>query len=80
MQTSPTYPKQLLPQPEYMNDVNLTRTLYAWETLSGDPSLVALSDDFVTAKHLPTAMRDPWDDTKGIYLLEGSNNIRCLVS
>jgi hypothetical protein len=79
-QTSLTYPKQSLPQPEYVDDVDLTRISHAWEALSGDPGIGALSDDFVAAKHLPTAMRYPWDDSKSVYLLQGFNDLHCFVS
>jgi hypothetical protein len=73
------YPKELLPQAEYVDDVDLTATSHAWEALSGDPGVVALSDDFVAAKQLPTAMRYPWDSSKGVYLLQGFHNLHCLV-
>jgi hypothetical protein len=74
------YPKQLLPQAEYVDDVDLTATSHAWEALSGDPGVVAVSDEFVAAKQLPTAMRYPWDSSKGVYLLQGFHNLHCLVS
>lgn len=70
----------LLPQQEYVDEANLTATSLAWEALSGDPGVVALSDEFVAAKQLPVAMRYPWDSSKGVYLLQGFHNLHCIVS
>ncbi|KAH8719545.1 hypothetical protein GQ44DRAFT_623299, partial [Phaeosphaeriaceae sp. PMI808] len=63
---------------EYVNDTNLTATSLAWEALSGDPGVVALSDEFVAATQLPVAMRYPWDSSKGVYLLQGFHNLHCI--
>ena len=62
-----------------MNE-NLTVASEAWEKLSGDPGVVALSDDWVVEKHLPKALRFPWDETKGVYLLQSFHNLHCLVA
>ena len=54
----------------------------AWRSpdLVPDTGLVALSDDWVRSMSLPKAQRFPWDDSKGIYLLNGFHNLHCLVS
>lgn len=41
---------------------------------------MALPQKFVSEKGLPHAMRFPWDDDKGVYLLQGYHNLHCLVS
>ena len=53
----------------------------AWKSpnMIPDTGLVALSDDWVRSKNLPTAQRFPWDESKGIYLLNGFHNMHCLV-
>ena len=74
-----TYPREIYPHQEYIDEANLTATSLAWEALSGDPGVVALRNDFVFAKKLPTAMRYPWDASKGVYLLQGFHNLHCTV-
>jgi hypothetical protein len=58
---------------------NVTAITELWQKLSGDPGVVALPDSFVEEKHLPRAMRFPWDETRGVYLLAGFHNLHCLV-
>ncbi|TVY84313.1 Phenylalanine aminomutase (L-beta-phenylalanine forming) [Lachnellula suecica] len=60
--------------------VNENRTLEdeAWDKLIPETGLVALTDEFVQSKGLLPAQRWPWDDTKGIYLLNGFHNLHCL--
>ena len=41
---------------------------------------VALSDDFVAQKGLPSAMRYPWDKTKSIYVFHSYHSLHCVVS
>lgn len=41
---------------------------------------MALSDNWVAEKDLPKALRFPWDQSKGVYLLQGFHNLHCLVS
>jgi hypothetical protein len=50
-----------------------------WESISIDAGAVALTDDYVSEKGLPTSQRFPWDDTKGIYNLNAYNSLHCLV-
>lgn len=74
------YPQALLENRTYVDQDDLTTTMQAWEALSGDPGVVALSDEFVADKGLPVAMRYPWDESKGVYLLQGFHNLHCIVS
>ena len=50
-----------------------------WNSISIDPGVVALSDGYVEEMRLPKAQRFPWDDSKGIYLLNAYHNMHCLV-
>ncbi|KAL4887397.1 hypothetical protein BJY04DRAFT_212434 [Aspergillus karnatakaensis] len=59
---------------------NTTLVTELWESLSGDPGVVALPRPYVSEKRLPYAMRFPWDTTKDVYLLQGFHSLHCLVS
>ena len=63
------------------NAGNFTLADQAWKELDTDidNGVVALTDDWIGAKQLPVAQRFPWDDNKGIYLLNGAHNLHCLV-
>lgn len=50
-----------------------------WDDINIDNGTVALSDTFVEAMGLPTAQRFPWDQEKGVYLLNGFHSLHCLV-
>ena len=50
-----------------------------WDDINIDNGTVALSDSFVEAMGLPTAQRFPWDQEKGVYLLNGFHSMHCLV-
>lgn len=54
----------------------------AWDSplLVPETGLVAMSDDWVTSKNLPRAQRFPWDESRGLYVLNGFHNMHCLVS
>ncbi|KAI9743766.1 MAG: hypothetical protein M1818_002499 [Claussenomyces sp. TS43310] len=39
---------------------------------------VALKDDFVEEKGLPSAMRFPWDSSKSIYVFHGYHSLHCV--
>ena len=54
----------------------------AWKSplLAPETGLVAMPDDWVTTKGLPIAQRFPWDNSKGLYVLNGFHNMHCLVS
>lgn len=60
-------------------DENTTAAEELWEKLSGDPGVVALPQDYVKSMQLPHAYRFPWDEDKGVYLLQGFHNLHCLV-
>lgn len=50
-----------------------------WERISIDNGTVALSDSYVESMGLPTSQRFPWDQNKGLYLLNGFHGMHCLV-
>ena len=50
-----------------------------WDSIDFNAGIVALSDDYAKEKGLPIAQRFPWDQTKGIYLLNGHHHLHCLV-
>ncbi|PLB51571.1 hypothetical protein P170DRAFT_506552 [Aspergillus steynii IBT 23096] len=68
---------QIYQSTPYVSD-NLSSVAHLWESLSGDPGVVALPQAFVSETHLPRAMRFPWDHDKGVYLLQGFHNLHCL--
>ncbi|MCJ1261131.1 hypothetical protein MMC22_000995 [Lobaria immixta] len=49
-----------------------------WERISIDNGTVALSDSYVESMGLPTSQRFPWDQNKGLYLLNGFHGMHCL--
>lgn len=61
------------------NSENETLTNAAWEDINIDAGSVALSDHYVAQKGLPRAQRFPWDDSKGLYYLNGFHALHCLV-
>ncbi|KAM3554246.1 hypothetical protein MY1884_006238 [Beauveria asiatica] len=63
---------------EYTGD-NLTQVRALWEELSGDPGVVALPEVYVQQTKLPHALRFPWDEDKGVYLVQGFHDLHCLV-
>lgn len=50
-----------------------------WSDISIDNGTVALDDAYVAAMGLPTSQRFPWDQEKGLYLLNGFHSLHCLV-
>ena len=50
-----------------------------WDEISVDNGSVALSDSYVKAMGLLEAQRFPWDQGKGLYLLNGFHSLHCLV-
>lgn len=50
-----------------------------WAEISIDNGTVALSDSYVEAMELPVSQRFPWDQEKGLYLLNGFHSMHCLV-
>ncbi|MCJ1404638.1 hypothetical protein MMC11_007864 [Xylographa trunciseda] len=61
----------------FFND-NLTSVFEAWEQVDHDPGVIALPDAYVAEKQLPLSQRFEWDDTKGVYLVNGYHNLHCL--
>jgi len=53
----------------------------AWTSsiLGPDVGHVALDDGWVRSHGLPEAQHVPWDSSKGLYVLNGFYNLRCLV-
>ena len=50
-----------------------------WEQISINLGVIALTDTYVEEMSLHRAQRFPWDDTKGIYLINAYHNLHCLV-
>ncbi|KAJ3471963.1 hypothetical protein NLG97_g11409 [Lecanicillium saksenae] len=63
---------------KYTGD-NITEVRALWEEYSGDPGVVALTESYVQENKLPHALRFPWDEDKGVYLLQGFHDLHCLV-
>ena len=51
----------------------------AWDDINIDAGTVALEDAYVDTIELPKAQRFPWDESKGIYYIDGYHNLHCLV-
>ncbi|MCJ1251529.1 hypothetical protein MMC30_008764 [Trapelia coarctata] len=49
-----------------------------WEDISIDSGIVALEDSYVKRVGLPQAQRFPWDQNKGLYLVNGFHSMHCL--
>lgn len=52
----------------------------AWDAIEYYHGTVALEHDYAASKGLPRSQNFPWDDTKGIYFLNGFHNLHCVVS
>ena len=66
--------------PFYPDRENETEQVFRlWEKADTGPGAVALPDDFVQEKGLPVSQRFVWDDSKGLYLLNGYHSLHCLV-
>ena len=50
-----------------------------WEDINIDSGIIALSDEYARSKGLPKARRFPWDQSKGLYILQGYHELHCLV-
>ncbi|MCJ1377244.1 hypothetical protein MMC17_000336 [Xylographa soralifera] len=61
----------------FSND-NLTAVFEAWEQVNHDAGAIVLPDDYVAEKQLPPSQRFEWDDTKGVYIVNGYHNLHCL--
>lgn len=51
-----------------------------WESMSIDKGIIAISIEEAAANNLPKSQPFPWDQDKGIYLVNGFHNLHCLVS
>ena len=51
----------------------------SWDSLRYDLGSIALSDEYVESVGLPKAQRFPWDESKGLYFLNGYHGVHCLV-
>lgn len=51
----------------------------SWDKLNYDLGSIALSDEYADSVGLPRAQRFPWDQSKGLYFLNGYHGIHCLV-
>ncbi|MCJ1371185.1 hypothetical protein MMC20_002400 [Loxospora ochrophaea] len=63
------------------NSDNRTEEDSAWNDPPGfqvREAIVALPDSFTRSVGLPSAQRWPWDESKGVYFLEGLHNLHCV--
>lgn len=51
----------------------------SWDNLRYDLGSIALSDEYTDSVGLPRAQRFPWDQSKGLYFLNGYHGVHCLV-
>ncbi|KAI4244324.1 MAG: hypothetical protein L6R40_003050 [Gallowayella cf. fulva] len=49
-----------------------------WDEISIDNGTVALDDSYAASLGLPLSQRFPWDQDKGLYLLNGYHSLHCL--
>ena len=61
------------------NSPNRSLADAVWSSWVDDPGIVALLNDWVKGKMLPQAQKWPWDEDKGLYLLQCFHNMHCLV-
>jgi len=61
---------------EYSSE-NFTQTDALWEAIDFDDGLVALPKEWTDAKGLPQTATYPWDESKGIWLLNGYHGLHC---
>ncbi|KAG9604954.1 hypothetical protein KCU77_g1031, partial [Aureobasidium melanogenum] len=61
-------------------DANDTLRDQLWLDINVDDGMIALSDDYVEEMGLPVSQRFPWDESKGIYLLQAHHNLHCARS
>ncbi|KAE8163763.1 hypothetical protein BDV40DRAFT_132183 [Aspergillus tamarii] len=58
--------------------INDTEQDALWESTSYDAGNIALSDTYAREAGLPRAQRFPWDQEKGIYLINAYHNLHCV--
>jgi hypothetical protein len=59
-------------------DTNLTAAGALWDAINFDVGFVALDKDWSAANELMEAQPFPWDETKGLYVLNGFHALHCL--
>lgn len=64
---------------EYYTRHQKSRSDAAWDTIDDTIGIVAISDEEVAELGLPTSQRFPWDETKGLYHINGYHTLHCLV-
>lgn len=64
---------------KFMDRHHKTKTDQAWESINFDAGMVAIGDDEAESLGLPMSQRFPWDESKGIYLINAYHNLHCLV-
>ncbi|CAG8958212.1 hypothetical protein HYFRA_00000565 [Hymenoscyphus fraxineus] len=68
-----------VPKPWAMfNVANETEQEKLWDETNYDKGNIALDDDYAKAMGLPRAQRFPWDQSKGIYLINAYHNLHCV--
>ncbi|KAL2001276.1 hypothetical protein VTN02DRAFT_1965 [Thermoascus thermophilus] len=60
------------------SSTNHTRQDELWEAYAISPGMIALTDEFARSKKLRTSQRFPWDQSRGIYLINGYHKLHCL--
>ncbi|CAD6576749.1 MAG: hypothetical protein ASARMPREDX12_000370 [Alectoria sarmentosa] len=50
----------------------------AWDAIQYYDGTVALDHDYAASKGIPRSQNFPWDDTKGIYFLNGFHDLHCV--
>ncbi|KAJ5792556.1 uncharacterized protein N7503_008534 [Penicillium pulvis] len=68
-----------VPRPWGLNAaINDTEQDALWDATSYDLGNIALSDTYARSNGLPRAQRFPWDNEKGIYLINAYHNLHCV--
>jgi len=49
-----------------------------WESISFDEGIIALDNDYVKSKGLPSSVVFPWDTSKSMYLVNGFHSLHCI--
>lgn len=64
---------------QFMDRHHKTKTDQAWNSIDFSAGMIAIDDKEAAELGLPRSQRFPWDDSKGIYLLNAYHNLHCLV-
>lgn len=63
---------------EYYDRHHRTKSDQKWAEIDFSTGIVAISDKEARELNLPQSQRFPWDNSKGIYLLNAYHNLHCL--